>query len=200
MAKLRLPAFTYDEIDRLVDRSDYCKFGNIREVFIFANSVKRHICDVKILRLGLGLLISVNERVISPGFYFHETSHMRSFAKIKPSRKFTNLQYLLLETDTDNLYMALSKPTLDEVVKPHLKDEYLKTMKDQCKDGSTPSLEYLPRSCCSKHVLFDKREPDVFKTEFIGDGIIGLCSKVRVQRSRIDTIKYHIRPRLPMGK
>ena len=26
--------------------------------------------------------------------YFHETSHMLSFAKIKPSRKFTNLQYV----------------------------------------------------------------------------------------------------------
>ena len=25
----------------------YCKFGNFRENFIFANSVKRHICDVK---------------------------------------------------------------------------------------------------------------------------------------------------------
>ena len=26
----------------------YCKSGNIRENFIFANSVKRHICDAKI--------------------------------------------------------------------------------------------------------------------------------------------------------
>ena len=30
---------------------------------------------------------------ISRGFYFHETSHMRSFAKIKPSGKQPNLQY-----------------------------------------------------------------------------------------------------------
>ena len=28
------------------------------------------------------------------GFYFHETSYVRSFAKIKFSRKFPNLQYL----------------------------------------------------------------------------------------------------------
>ena len=26
----------------------YCKFGNFRKDFIFVNSVKRHICDVKI--------------------------------------------------------------------------------------------------------------------------------------------------------
>ena len=25
----------------------YCKFRNFRENFIFANSIKRHICDVK---------------------------------------------------------------------------------------------------------------------------------------------------------
>ena len=30
----------------------YCKFRNFRENFIFANSVKRHICDVIKLRLG----------------------------------------------------------------------------------------------------------------------------------------------------
>ena len=46
-----------------------------------ANSVKSvNICgDVKILRFGHGLLISVKDRVISPGFYFHETSHNSEF-------------------------------------------------------------------------------------------------------------------------
>ena len=37
---------------------EYCKFGNFRENFIFANSINRHICDVK--------PSSVNDRVISP--------------------------------------------------------------------------------------------------------------------------------------
>ena len=46
---------------------NYCKSGNFRENFIFfANSVKRHICDVKNLRLGPNLPRSVNDRVISP--------------------------------------------------------------------------------------------------------------------------------------
>ena len=41
------------------------------------------------------LPISINDRVIfaiSQGFYFHETLHMQSFAKIKSSREFPNLQ------------------------------------------------------------------------------------------------------------
>ena len=68
----------------------YSKFGNFRENFIYANNVKRHLCDVKKSRLKHDLHISVNDRAISRGFYFHETSHIRSFAKIKPSRKFPN--------------------------------------------------------------------------------------------------------------
>ena len=47
----------------------YCKFGNFRENFIFANGVKRHICDVKNSRQRHDLPISVNDRVILP---FHE--------------------------------------------------------------------------------------------------------------------------------
>ena len=44
---------------------NYCKFGNFRENFIFAKSVKIHICDVRKSRLGHDLHISVNERVIA---------------------------------------------------------------------------------------------------------------------------------------
>ena len=75
----------------------YCKSGNFRKNFNFPKSVKRHTFDRKISRLWYDSPISVVERVVSPflrGFYFHETSHIRSFAKIKPSLKFPNLQYI----------------------------------------------------------------------------------------------------------
>ena len=45
----------------------YCKFGNFRENFIFANNVKRHICDPQSSRLrhegldgGGGLVITIH--------------------------------------------------------------------------------------------------------------------------------------------
>ena len=63
------------------------KFRNFRDIFILANNVKRHIYDVKNSQVGHGLPISVIKRVILPffeGFYFHQNSHMRSFAKNKP--------------------------------------------------------------------------------------------------------------------
>ena len=44
--------------------SIYCKSKKNRENFIFANSVKRHICDATNSRLGHDLRIFVNNRVI----------------------------------------------------------------------------------------------------------------------------------------
>ena len=55
----------------------YCKFGNIRENFIFANSVKRHICDVK-MRLEHDLPRSVNDRVVC--VFFARILFSRNFA------------------------------------------------------------------------------------------------------------------------
>ena len=42
------------------------KSGNFRDNFIFENSVKKHICDVKNSRPGHDIPLSVNDRVISP--------------------------------------------------------------------------------------------------------------------------------------
>ena len=63
----------------------YCKFGNFRENFIFENDIKRHICEVRNSRLGHDNRHS--DFAISRGFHSDETSHMRSFAKIKLLRK-----------------------------------------------------------------------------------------------------------------
>ena len=51
----------------------YCRFGNFRENFIFANSVKRHtcICHVKNPRIWHDLPTSVKDKEFSP---FHEGS------------------------------------------------------------------------------------------------------------------------------
>ena len=55
------------------DKFEYCLFGNFRENFIFANSIKRHISDVKKSRIKQDLPLSINDRVILPfreGFIF----------------------------------------------------------------------------------------------------------------------------------
>ena len=54
-------------------KHEYCKFGNFCDNFIFANSVKRHICQVKKSRLWHDLPTSVKDKEFSPfceGFIF----------------------------------------------------------------------------------------------------------------------------------
>ena len=82
----------------MINLHGYCKFGNFCDNFIFANSVKRHILDVKNSQLWHDLPISVNNRVISAfreDFIFKKLRiYMRRIAKIKAPRKFQNLQYI----------------------------------------------------------------------------------------------------------
>ena len=102
-------------------KSRFCKFGNFREYFIFANSIKMHICDVNNSRLGHDLSISVNDRVISPireGFILTKLRIFicEVFAKMKPSRKFSELIVL----DGDGAYYILEQERLQlACTQPH---------------------------------------------------------------------------------
>ena len=91
--------------------------------------------------------------------------------------------YMLLEMDTDSSYIALSKPSLAEVIKPEMLNEYNRGLTGFCSnDPVIPDTEYhwFPRTCCDKHKAYDKRLPGVFKTEFTGDKMISLCSKTYI--------------------
>ena len=80
-------------------------------IFALFSYFKRHICHVKKLAtLACFTYISKGLRVsaISRGFYFRETPLLRSFVKIKPSRKLPNLQYSLERTTVSQSPKALS--------------------------------------------------------------------------------------------
>ena len=61
----------------------FSRFGNFRD--IFANSIKRHISEVKHSQLRQDLPISINDRVILPfreGFIFTKLREKKVLAKI----------------------------------------------------------------------------------------------------------------------
>ena len=76
--------------------SVYCKSNNFRDKFIFAKSVKRYICHATNFATRARVTyISIRQSDLPfCESFFSETSHLRSFAKIKHSRKFPNSQYL----------------------------------------------------------------------------------------------------------
>ena len=70
------------------------------------------------------------------------------------------------EMDTDSAYIAISGDSLDSLIKPEMVDEYNKDKHN-----------WFPRTDTEENAKYDKRTPGLFKVEWEGDGMIGLCSK-----------------------
>ena len=85
----------------------------------------------------------------------------------------------LLQCDTDSLYFGISEENFSDVIKPELLEEYHNSIQNKCnvKNFTANEKNYFPRTCCKNHMLYDKREPGLFKTEAQGIEMICLCSK-----------------------
>ena len=72
----------------------------------------------------------------------------------------------MCEMDTNSAYLAISGDSLDDVIKPDMKNQY-----------NREKPEWFPRRTTPEQYNFDKRTPGLFKVEWEGEGIISLCSK-----------------------
>ena len=87
--------------------------------------------------------------------------------------------YQFMEMDTDSLYIAFSRPTLDECVKPHLKEEWKKEKyKWFASDDENCTFNFKGERITYKQ--YDQRTPGKFKLEFEGEGMSCLNSKVYI--------------------
>ena len=84
-----------------------------------------------------------------------------------------------LEMDTDFLYLALSEKELYDCIREESKTEWELMRTEDCKDDFTANAttNFFPRTCCTKHMKHDKREPGLFKEEFRCTEMLCLCSK-----------------------
>ena len=74
--------------------------------------------------------------------------------------------FQMCEMDTDSSYIAIAGASVESLVKPELRVEF---DQDKC--------NWFPRSDTPENKAYDKRTPGLFKLEWEGQGIIGLCSK-----------------------
>ena len=84
-----------------------------------------------------------------------------------------------LEMDTDSLYLALSEKEFYDCTREDSKTEWSLLRTEDCKDDFTPNAtnNFFPRTCCTKHMIHDKRELGLFKEEFRCTEMLCLCSK-----------------------
>ena len=83
--------------------------------------------------------------------------------------------YQLMETDTDSLYIAYARKTIDECVKPEKKNSWV--LKKHFFFSSDNQSTMIFNGKTITYQQYDKRTPGLYKPEFIGIGMICLSSK-----------------------
>ena len=72
----------------------------------------------------------------------------------------------MCEMDTYSAFIAIAGDSVESLIKPELRAQF---EQDKC--------NWFPRTDTPEHKAYDKRTPGLFKVEWEGEGIIGLCSK-----------------------
>ena len=103
------------------------------------------------------------------GFFVYQYAklHMLSFYYDFMDKFLDRADFEYCEMDTDSAYVALSGDNIEALVRSELKEE--------CE---REKFNWFPRNYNGEVKAFDKRTPGLFKTEFLGDGRIGLNSKM----------------------
>jgi G:T-mismatch repair DNA endonuclease (very short patch repair protein) len=169
----------YESLSKCINNPKFEKMTEISDEFYEIESSKNKVnLDLPTL-LGFWILQLAKLRMLE--FYY-------DFVDKYVKRE--HFQYC--EMDTDSAYMAIAKEHFDDVIKPSMKEEYEKGSYGFCVDSAIKAdsdFHWFPRRCCTKHKLYDKRTPGLFKVEFEGDEIIGLCSKTYIVKNE-KTIKF----------
>ena len=84
--------------------------------------------------------------------------------------------YQLMETDTDSLYIAFARETMEECVKPELREDFNNEKWKFFASEDETLINFNGHSITRKQ--YDKRTPGLFKEEFNGVGMVCLNSKV----------------------
>ena len=79
------------------------------------------------------------------------------------SEYFAENSFDLTETDTDSIYMAMNKSSIDQCIKPSHQSKYQKEIFKSCSDNENP--KWFPRRCCRRHLALDGRYLGTFRSE-----------------------------------
>ena len=105
--------------------------------------------------------------------------------------------YEFIEMDTDLLYLSLCSNSLDDVVKPELREKFFENYdyffpslacehhKKEFIKTRVQNLEWVQGDCCQTRELFDKRTPGLLKLEFFGSQMLALAPKTYISEKEV---------------
>ena len=164
-----------------------CKSRHNTVTFCEQKDLSKHVRDPffkSVEQLGGGIyeVVKGKRRIIQDtpiqvaiGVYSMAKLRLLEFWKFLKDHLDENM-YCLMETDTDSLYIAISKNSLDECVRPDRRAEWLLKKYDYFAPEGTESVLFDGCEVTAKQ--YGKRTPGLFKLEFSGDGMVALNSKV----------------------
>ena len=100
--------------------------------------------------------------------------------------------YEFIEMDTDSLYLSLCSNSLDDVVKPELREEFFenydyffpslacKHHKKEFIKARVQNLEWIQADCCKACEIFDRSTSGLMKLEFFGSQMLALAPKTYI--------------------
>ena len=116
-------------------------------------------------------------------FFIMSSINVYSLAKLSLLRFWKFLKdhldgelYCLMETDTDSLYIAIARSTLDECVDPEKWESWIEKKYDYFTSESSELVAF--EDGYITKAQYEKRTPGKYKLEFEGDGMVCLNSKV----------------------
>ena len=182
MNKAKQTDTTYANAARATVLINHRRFKTCRPmgsgVYEIESYKKKHVFDLP-LQLGVFTYQYAKLRMLQWQYDFMQ--------KYVPPR-----MYELSEMDTDSSYFAIAKSTLEECIPDELKLNFY-TEYDQwfpalaCQAHKVDFVKarlggalWVPAECCTQFQAYDKRTPGKFKFEFVGDGIVALCSKTYI--------------------
>ena len=115
----------------------------------------------------------------------------------------SNFEYC--QMDTDSAYIALAGRSLDDLVRPELRQQYFAEYNQWflteacdkhmplCNRAQLAGIQWPAyRGCaeCVKKQMYTKRTPGLFKLEYAGEGIVALCSKTYFTSNSFEDTAY----------
>ena len=154
--------------------------------FVHLDEIISDVCEVKSLKRNIRHDLPMQ---IGLNVYLNSKLHMLKFfycflKKYVPERCFE-----LLESDTDSMYFAISRRSLDDCVPEDVKEEYFRARlcwlpAEACPQRTesyikqrTTGDDWEKQECCQKYNKFTQRTLGLMKVEYFGNKQISLKSK-----------------------
>ena len=151
---------------KIINSKIFKKLNHLNDNWYEIESVKAGVEHKEPIIAGFFILQYAKLRVLSLYYNF--------FQKICDFNSFEEM-----EKDTDSLYLALAYDSLEDCIKPEMREVWNNIRINDCSNlfAADSSNIFFPRTCCSKHIKHNKREPGLFKEDFCCTEMICLCSK-----------------------